>query len=57
MKDTTISFKIERALKDRLVTLAREENRSLSNFILKVLKETLAERESKRSRGKGNDRK
>ena len=55
MKDTTISFKIERSLKAKLSTLAREENRSLSNLILKILKERLAEYESKRDRAKGDD--
>jgi hypothetical protein len=55
MKDTTISFKIERSLKVRLYTFAREENRSLSNLIVKLLKEKLAERESKRSRAKGGE--
>jgi predicted transcriptional regulator len=55
MKDTTISFKIERSLKAKLSALAREENRSLSNLIVNVLKEKLDERESKRSRAKGGD--
>jgi hypothetical protein len=55
MKDTTISFKIERSLKVRLYALAREENRSLSNLIVKILKEKLAEHESKRSRAKGGE--
>jgi predicted transcriptional regulator len=55
MKDTTISFKIERSLKAKLSALASEENRSLSNLILKILKEKLAEYESKRGRAKGND--
>ena len=49
MKDTTISFKLERGLKTKLVALAKAENRSLSNFIDKVLKEELARREPKRS--------
>ncbi len=47
MKDSTISFKIERGLKAKLVALAEAENRSLSNFILKLLKEEVAKRESK----------
>lgn len=42
MKDTTISLKIERALKARLLALAKAENRTLSNFIEKVLKEEVA---------------
>jgi hypothetical protein len=53
MKDTTISFKIERSLKLKLYALAREENRSLSNLIVNILKEKLAQHESKRSRAKG----
>ena len=52
MKDTTISFKIERALKSRLVALAKAENRTLSNFIEKVLKEEIAKRASKRRSAK-----
>jgi predicted transcriptional regulator len=55
MKDTTISFKIERSLKAKLSALARDENRSLSNLILKILKEKLAEHEVKRDRAKGDD--
>ncbi len=55
MKDTTISFKIERSLKLKLYALAKEENRSLSNLIVNILKERLAEHESKRSRAKGGD--
>ncbi len=50
MKDTTISFKIERSLKAKLYALAKEQNRSLSNLIVNILKEKLAEHESKRSR-------
>ncbi len=45
MKDTTVSFKIQRALKAKLVTIARAENRSLSNLIEKVLKEEIAKYE------------
>jgi predicted transcriptional regulator len=52
MKDTTISFKLERGLKTKLVALAKAENRSLSNFIEKVLKEECARREAKHSRPK-----
>jgi len=47
MKDTTISLKIERALKAKLLALARAENRSLSNFIEKLLKTEVARHESK----------
>ncbi len=49
MKDTTISFKIDRALKAKLVALAQSENRTLSNFIEKVLKDEISRREAKRS--------
>jgi hypothetical protein len=52
MKDTTVSFKIQRELKAKLVTLARAENRSLSNFIEKVLKEEIAKHERKHGRMK-----
>jgi len=47
MKDTTVSFKIDKSLKAKLVTLAKAESRSLSNFIEKVLKEEIARREHK----------
>lgn len=47
MKDTTISLKIERALKAKLLALAEAENRSLSNFIEKLLKAEVARHESK----------
>lgn len=47
MKDTTISLKIERALKAKLLALAKAENRSLSNFIEKLLKAEVARHESK----------
>jgi predicted HicB family RNase H-like nuclease len=50
MKDTTISLKIEKSLKAKLVALAKEENRSLSNFIEGVLKKEIASRETKRSK-------
>lgn len=49
-EDTTISLKIERALKAKLLVLARLENRSLSNFIEKLLKGEVAKYESKRGR-------
>ena len=52
MKDTTISLKIEKALKAKLVALAKAENRSLSNFIEGVLKKEIANREVKHSRGR-----
>ena len=52
MKDTTVSFKIERALKAKLVTLAKAENRSLSNFIEKILKEEITRHESRHGRMK-----
>jgi hypothetical protein len=50
MKDTTISLKIERALKAKLLELAKQENRSLSNFIEKLLKAEVAKYESKYGR-------
>lgn len=52
MKDTTISFKIERTLKAKLVAIARAENRSLSNFIEKILKAEVGKRESKQKGSK-----
>jgi hypothetical protein len=52
MKDTTISLKIERALKAKLVVLAKNENRTLSNFIEKLLKEEVARQEGKSTRTK-----
>jgi len=50
MKDTTISLKIERALKAKLVAVARQENRSLSNFVEKLLKAEVAKYELKHGR-------
>ena len=52
MKDTTISLKIERALKAKLLVLAKNENRTLSNFIEKLLKDEVARYEGKSSRTK-----
>jgi hypothetical protein len=52
MKDTTISLKIERALKAKLLALAKQENRSLSNFIEKLLKAEVVRHESKPGRTK-----
>jgi predicted transcriptional regulator len=52
VKDTTVSFKLEKSLKAKLVALAKLENRSLSNLIEKVLKEEVARSESKPTRGK-----
>jgi predicted transcriptional regulator len=52
MKDTTVSLKIEKALKAKLVALAKAENRSLSNFIEGVLKKEIANKEVKHSRGR-----
>jgi len=52
MKDTTISLKIDRSLKIKLVSLAKDENRSLSNYIEKILKEDVAKHESKQTRTK-----
>jgi predicted HicB family RNase H-like nuclease len=50
MKDTTISLKIERALKSKLLALAKQENRSLSNFVEKLIKTEVAKYESKHGR-------
>jgi predicted transcriptional regulator len=50
MKDATISLKLERALKTKLLTIAKHENRSLSNFIESVLKAEVAKREVKTGR-------
>jgi predicted transcriptional regulator len=47
MKDTTISLKIEQTLKAKLLALAKQENRSLSNFIEKLIKAEVAKYESK----------
>lgn len=52
MKDTTVSLKIEKALKAKLVALAKAENRSLSNFIEGVLKKEVAQKEAKHSKGR-----
>jgi predicted transcriptional regulator len=52
MKDTTISLKIERALKAKLLVLAKNENRTLSNFIENLLKDEVARHEGKSSRTK-----
>jgi predicted transcriptional regulator len=52
VKDTTVSFKLDRSLKTKLVALAKSENRSLSNFIEKVLKDEIARHESKQGRSK-----
>ena len=53
MKDTTVSFKINRLLKAKLIALAKAENRTLSNFIENVLKGEVAKHESRRGRAKG----
>lgn len=47
MKDTTISLKIDRALKTKLLVLAKNENRTLSNFIEKLLKNEVSRHEGK----------
>ena len=52
MKDTTVSFKLEKSVKAKLVALAKAESRSLSNFIEKVLKEEITRSEVKHSRSK-----
>lgn len=50
MKDTTISLKIERGLKAKLLVLAKNENRTLSNFIEKLLKDEVTRHDGKSSR-------
>jgi predicted transcriptional regulator len=50
MKDTTISLKMERALKAKLLLLAKNENRTLSNFIEKLLKDEVARQEARPGR-------
>jgi predicted transcriptional regulator len=50
MKDTTISLKMERALKAKLLLLAKNENRTLSNFIEKLLKDEVARQEARSGR-------
>jgi len=45
MRDTTISFKIDRAMKAKLVALAKGEDRTLSNFIEKILKAEIQKHE------------
>ena len=52
MKDTTVSFKIEKALKAKLVALAKAENRSLSNFIEGILKREIADKDVKHARSR-----
>jgi hypothetical protein len=54
MKDTTISLKIERALKAKLLVLAKNENRTISNFIEKLLKDEIARHEGKAGRTKAD---
>ena len=50
VKDAVISFKIEKSLKAKLSTIAKSENRSLSNYIEKVLRDEIARRESRVAR-------
>ena len=52
MKDTTVSLKLEKAFKAKLVARAKAENRSLSNFIEGVLKKEIAKKEVRHSRGR-----
>lgn len=47
MKDTGVSLKLEKALKAKLVALAKAENRSLSNFIEGILKKEISKKEVK----------
>ena len=48
VKDATVSLKMSKAMKAKLISLSKTENRSLSNFIEKVLKEEISRRESSR---------
>lgn len=50
MKDATISLKIERVLKTKLLAIAKQENRSLSNYIENLLKVDIARHEAKPGR-------
>jgi predicted HicB family RNase H-like nuclease len=50
VKDAVISFKLDKLLKAKLVAAAKAENRSLSNFIEKVLKEEIDRRKSNRAK-------
>jgi macrodomain Ter protein organizer (MatP/YcbG family) len=50
MKDTTISLKLERSLKSKLHVVSKRENRTLSNFVEKLIKEAIAKYESKHGR-------
>jgi predicted transcriptional regulator len=52
MKDTTVSLKIEKALKAKLIALAKAENRSLSNFIEGILKKEIANKDAKYTRSR-----
>jgi predicted transcriptional regulator len=52
VKDAIVTFKIDKQLKMKLITIAKAENRSLSNLIEKVLKEEIGRRESKLGRQK-----
>jgi predicted HicB family RNase H-like nuclease len=54
VKDSTVSFKINKSLKAKLVALSKTENRSLSNYIEKVLKEEISRRESRPIRAKSD---
>lgn len=53
VKDSVISFKIEKSLKAKLSAMAKAESRSLSNYIEKILREEISRRESKPVRSKG----
>jgi hypothetical protein len=46
MKDSMISLKIDGTLKAQIAALAKAENRSLSNFIEKLLKEEVTKRKA-----------
>lgn len=46
MRDTTISFKIDRTMKAKLVALAKAAHETLSNFIEKILKAEVQKHEA-----------
>jgi hypothetical protein len=57
IKTTTISFRIEGQLKDRLLNIAMGENRSLSSLIVRLLKSSLhSQKGSAISRGVQEER-
>ena len=53
VKDAIISLKVDQSLKAEVSALAKAENRSLSNFIEKVLKAEVAKTKAKGRHEKG----